>query len=85
MKYRAASGPLVVTVQPFTCRCQASATPSQTAADAVSPFARASSAAATRPAISEAIVDGEKPLCSSQRSTPNAGPREATKFAAGLM
>ena len=51
----------------------------------MSPFARASSAAATSPAISAAIVDGEKPLCSSQRSTPNAGPRAATKFAAGLM
>ena len=33
--------------------------PSQTAADAASPFARASSAAATSPAISDAIVEGE--------------------------
>ena len=59
MKYRDACGPVVVTVQSFTCRCQESATPSQTAADAVSPFARASSAAATRPAMLAAIVDGE--------------------------
>ena len=86
MKYGCvACGPFVVTVQPLTDRCQSSATPSQTAAEAVSPFACASSAAAARPAISAAIVDGEKPLCSSQRSTPNAGPRAIRKFAAGLM
>ena len=60
MKYGcAASGPFVVTVQPLIERCQSSATPSQTAADAASPFARARSAAATSPAISAAIVDGE--------------------------
>ena len=31
-------------------------------------------AAATSPAISAAMVDGENPLCSSQRSGPNDGP-----------
>src|SRR5512139_3417781 len=85
MKYRGASGPLVVTVQPFTERCQSSATPSQSADDAVSPLALARSAAAARPAISAAIVDGEKPPCSSQRSDPNEGPCAIRKFAAGLI
>ena len=86
MKYGCvASGPFVVTVQPFTERCQSSATPSQSAAEDASPLTRARSAAAARPAISAAIVEGEKPPCSSQRSDPNAGPREIRKFAAGLM
>jgi hypothetical protein len=39
-------------------------------------------APASRPAISAAIVDGENPLCSSHRSTPNAGPCATTKSAA---
>ena len=60
MKYGSAdSGPFVVTVQSLIERCISSATPSQTAAESSSPFAVASSAAATRPAISDAIVDGE--------------------------
>ena len=42
-------------------------------------------AAAMRPAISAEMVDGEKPLCSSQRSGPNEGPWLATKLAAGAM
>jgi hypothetical protein len=50
---------LVVTVQPLTDRCQSSATPSHRFAEAVSPLARARSAAAARPAISAAIVEGE--------------------------
>ena len=71
MKYGCvASGPFVVTVQPFTERCQSSATPSQRAAEDMSPLTRARSAAAARPAISAAIVEGEKPPCSSQRSDP---------------
>ena len=45
-----------------------SAVASQLEALAVSPFARARSAAATRPAISAAIEDGDLPNCSSQRS-----------------
>ena len=41
MKYGcAASGPFVVTVQPLIERCQSSATPSQSAAEEASPFAR---------------------------------------------
>jgi hypothetical protein len=47
--------------------------------------ARAMLAAASSPAISAEIVDGEKPLCSSQRSGPKAGPWAITKSAAGLM
>ena len=47
--------------------------------------ASAMTPAATRPAISAAIVDGEKPLCSSQRSLPNDGPCDTTKSAAFLM
>ena len=85
MKYGcAANGPFVVTVQPLIERCQSSATPSQSAAEAASPFTRARSAAATSPAISAAIVEGEKPPCSSQRSDPKAGPCAIRKFAAGL-
>jgi hypothetical protein len=40
------------------------------------------SAAATRPAISAAMVDGEKPPCSSQRSEPKLGPWLMAKSAA---
>ena len=43
------------------------------------------SAAATRPAISAAMVDGEKPPCSSQRSDPKLGPWLMAKSAARLM
>ena len=53
------SGPFVVKVQLLIERCQSSATPRHTAADTASPFASAMCAAATRPAISAAIVDGE--------------------------
>ena len=85
MKYGcAASGPFVVTVQPLIERCQSSATPSQSAAEVGVAVRRARSAAATRPAISAAIVEGEKPLCSSQRSDPKDGPCAIRKFAAGL-
>ena len=66
-------------------RWNSSATPRQTAAETRSPLRSAMRAAAMRPAISAAIVEGEKPLCSSQRSVPNAGPRLITKLAAGLM
>ena len=66
-------------------RWNSSATPRQTAAEPASPLRSAIVAAASRPAISAAIVDGEKPLCSSQRSGPNDGPWLMTKFAAGLM
>ena len=60
MKYGcAASGPFVVTVQPLIDRCQSSATPRHTAAEGWSPFTSAMCAAAIRPAISAAIVDGE--------------------------
>ena len=41
--------------------------------------------AAESPAISAAMVDGDQPLCSSQRSGPKAGPRETTKSAARRM
>src|SRR5262245_40908951 len=86
MKYGSVeSDPLVVTVHDLTERCQSSATPRKMAADTLSPFTRAISAAATRPAISAAMVDGEKPPCSSHRSEPNDGPCEMRKLAAGLM
>ena len=86
MKYRPVpSGPLVVSVHFLRLRWNSSATPRQTAAWSRSPLRSAIFAAASRPAISEAIVDGEKPLCSSQRSGPDAGPWLATKLAAGLM
>lgn len=42
-------------------------------------------AAATSPATSSAMVDGENPVCSSQRSTPSAGPFATRKSAAGRM
>src|SRR4249920_1135555 len=77
--------PLVVTVQPLIERWKSSATARQTRADAASPLTSAMSAPASNPAISAAIVDGENPDCSSQRSGPNDGPRVATKLAAGLM
>ena len=79
------SGPLEVTVQSLMLRWNSSATPRQIAAETPSPLRSAMRAAASRPAISAAIVEGEKPLCSSQRSGPNAGPRLITKLAAGLM
>ena len=69
----------------MTSRWNSSATPRQTAAERVSPLMSAIFAAAIRPATSAAIVDGEKPPCSSQRSGPNDGPWLITKFAAGLM
>src|SRR6266498_3448586 len=75
MKYGPALlGPLLVTVQPLTERWKSSATPRHTRAEAGSPLLVAMSAAAIRPAISAAIVDGEKPPCSSQRSEPKLGP-----------
>jgi hypothetical protein len=51
-----------------------SAVASQIRASAGEACCRAIVAAATSPAISAAIVDGEYPLCSSQRSGPNDGP-----------
>src|ERR1041384_8379715 len=78
-------GPVVVTVHVLIWRWKESATDRYTRASAVSPCAVAIEAAATRPAISAAIVDGEKPDCSSHRSTPNDGPCATTKSAAGLM
>ncbi len=75
MKYAAANnGPLEVTVQPLTDRCQSSATPRQTWALAVSWLVSAMSAAEISPAISAAMVEGEYPPCSSQRSGPKLGP-----------
>ena len=75
----------MVSVHAFRLRWNSSATPRQTAAEAWSPLRSAIFAAAISPAISAEIVEGEKPLCSSQRSGPNDGPWLATKFAAGLM
>ena len=63
-------------------RCHASATPSHSAWRAVSPRRRARSAAATRPAISDAVVDGEKPPVSSQRSCGVDGPSRTSASAA---
>ena len=57
---------------------------SQLVALVVSPFCRAMSAAATRPAISAAIDDGDRPNCSSQRSVV-AGPAAWTWFAIALI
>jgi hypothetical protein len=86
MKYGCGlAGPLVVSVQFFRLRWNSSATPRQTAAESWSPLSSAIFAAATRPAISALIVEGEKPSCSSHRSGPEFGPWVATKFAAGLM
>ena len=79
------SGPLVVSVQRLRLRWNSSADAAPHGGEARSPLRSAILAAASSPAISAAIVDGEKPLCSSQRSGPNAGPWVATKFAAGLM
>ncbi len=78
-------GPLLVTVQPLTERWKSSATPRYTRAEARSPLRSAMSAAAIRPAISAAMVDGEKPPCSSQRSEPKLGPWLMAKSAARLM
>ena len=60
--------PPCVTVQPLREFRQLSAVDSHDVALAVSPFARASAPAVTRPAISAAIDDGDLPYCSSQRS-----------------
>src|SRR4029450_5237302 len=72
-------GPVVVTVQPLIERWKWSAAARSTRAEAESPLTSAIRPAATRPAISAAIVDGEKPPCSSHRSEPNDGPRATTK------
>ena len=86
MKYGSTlSGPFVVSVHFFRLRWNSSAVARHTRAESSSPFLSAMIAAAIRPAISAEIVDGEKPLCSSQRSGPNAGPWLATKLAAGAM
>ena len=49
-----------------------------------SPLTLAMCEAAVSPAISAAIVEGEKPDCSSQRSTPSDGPWATRKSAAGM-
>ena len=86
MKYGLAlSGPFVVSVHFLRLRWNSSATPRHTRAEAWSLLRSAMTAAATSPAISAEMVEGEKPLCSSQRSGPNDGPWLATKFAAGAM
>ncbi len=86
MKYGLAlSGPLVVSVHCLRLRWNSSAVARHTRAESWSPFLSAMIAAAMSPAISAEIVDGEKPLCSSQRSGPNEGPWLATKLAAGAM
>ena len=51
----------------------------------MSPCCPAITAAAVSPAISAAIVDGEKPDCSSHRSEPSDGPLATRKSAAGRM
>src|SRR5437764_8108127 len=61
-----------------------SAVDSQLEALVVSPFARAMSAAATSPAISAAIEDGDLPNCSSQRSVVS-GPELWMWFAVVLI
>ena len=68
------SGPLVVSVHCLRLRWNSSAVARHTRAESWSPFLSAMIAAAMRPAISAEIVEGEKPLCSSQRSGPNDGP-----------
>ena len=79
------SGPLSVTVVVRISRRKLSAVARNSRSEVVSPCTLAIAAAATRPATSSAIVDGENPVCSSQRSTPSAGPFAARKSAAGLM
>ena len=59
LMFTLASGPVLVTVQHSIERCQSSATPSQTCALALSWLTRAISDAATSPAISAAMVEGE--------------------------
>src|SRR4051812_50093182 len=84
MKYGSSlSGPSVVSVHGLRLRWNSSAVARHARAEASSPLILAIRAAASRPAISAEIVEGEKPLCSSQRSGPNDGPWLATKFAAG--
>jgi len=86
MKYGCAdSGPLLVTVVARISRRTLSAVARNNRCDPVSPCTRAIAAAATRPATSSAMVDGENPVCSSHRSTPSAGPFAARKSAAGRM
>ena len=75
---------MVVTVQPLMLRWKWSAVARYTRAAAWSPFTSAIRPAATSPAISAAMVDGEWPPCSSHRSDPKDGPWETTKSAAFL-
>ena len=85
MKYGLAeSGPLMVTVSAITSRWNSSAVARNTRAEAGSPLALAICPAATRPAISAAIVEGEKPVCSSHRSAPSDGPCATRNSAAGF-
>ena len=69
MKYGCPSeaGPLVVSVHVFKVRCHWSATPRQITAELVSWFMSAMSAAASSPAISAEMVDGEKSESSDRR------------------
>ena len=76
---------MVVTVQFLMFRWKSSAVAWYRSARAVSPCCCAMADAAVSPAISAAIVDGEKPDCSSHRSTPNDGPLATRKSAAGRM
>src|SRR6476620_9642321 len=86
MKYGSADfDPLVVIVHPLIDRWKSSAAARHRRADAASPLTSARSAPASNTAISAAMVEGEKPDCSSHRSEPNDGPRARMKLAAGLM
>lgn len=77
-------GPLVVTVSGMTSRWNASAVARKTRDAAGSLFWLAICPAATSPAISAAMVEGEKPVCSSHRSTPSDGPWATRNSAAGF-
>src|ERR1700692_2531956 len=66
-------------------RWKSSAVAWYSCARAVSAWREAMAEAAVSPAISAAIVDGENPACSSQRSTPEDGPLATRKSAAGRM
>ena len=65
--------PLIVNVQPARLDLQASAVDSHLLALLMSPFCRAISAAAIRPATSAAIDEGDSPLCSAKEGLCPAG------------
>jgi hypothetical protein len=75
----------VVNVRESSALRHESAVLSYVAALAVSPLRRAMSPAQTRPATSAATVDGDRPLCSSQRSPGVAGPKLTMWSAVSLI